>query len=95
MTNSGVFEEGSEVLPKNVPFKEGLMDVMKQGEYYFVVKVNKTLPAGPKTLDEARGRVINDYQQSLEENWVKELRKEFQVTIDRAVFERVKAQLRS
>ena len=50
---------------------------------------------GPVAYDEARGRVINDYQQSLEENWVKELRKEFQVTIDRAVFERVKAQLRS
>ncbi len=95
MTNSGVFEEGSDVLPKNVPFKEGLMDVMRQGEYYFVVKVNKLLPAGPKTLDEARGRVINDYQQSLEENWVKELRKEFQVNVDRTVFEKVKAQLRS
>lgn len=95
MTNSGVFEEGADVLPKNVTMREGVTDVTKQGEYYFTVKVNKILPAGPKTLDEARGKVINDYQQYLEENWVKELRKEFTVNIDRKVFETVKSQLKS
>jgi peptidyl-prolyl cis-trans isomerase SurA len=95
MTNSGVFEKGSEVLPKDVPFKEGMTDIIRQGEYYFVVKVNKVLPAGPKTLDEARGRVINDYQQSLEENWVQELRKEFSVNVDKKVFEKVKSELKS
>ena len=95
MANAGIFEEGSDALPKNVGLAPGISEITKEGEYYFVTKVNKVLPAGPKTLDEARGRVINDYQQSLEDNWVKDLRKEFTVHVNRDVFENVKKQLKS
>jgi peptidyl-prolyl cis-trans isomerase SurA len=93
MTTSGVFEEGNDALPKAMKFEAGVSDILKDGEYYFVVKVNKVLPAGAKTLDEAKGRVINDYQQFLEENWVKDLRKEFTVNVNRDVFEKVKKQI--
>jgi len=93
MANSGTFEEGSEALPKGIKAAEGISDIVKDGEYYFVVKVNKVLPAGPKTLDEAKGKVINDYQQYLEENWVKDLKNEFTVKVNQDVFERVKQEL--
>ncbi|NUY82113.1 peptidylprolyl isomerase [Flavobacterium sp. MAH-1] len=95
MTSSGVFEEGNDALPKNIQFKEGVSEVFKDGDYYFVAKVNKVLPAGAKTLDEAKGRVINDYQQYLEENWVKELKSEFTVKVNRDVFEKVKKEVKS
>ena len=93
MTNAGVFEQGSDALPKSVQMKTGVTDLIKEGEYYFAVKVNKILPAGQKTLDEARGKVVNDYQQYLEENWVNSLRNEFTVKVNQDVFERVKKQL--
>ncbi len=94
MSKVGVFEEGSEVLPKNLKFETGISEIIKDGEYYFVTKVNKTLPAGPKTLEECKGKVINDYQQYLEENWVKDLKNEFKVEVNQAVFEKVKKQLK-
>lgn len=94
MANAGTFEEGTDALPKGIKHVEGVSDIIKEGEYYFVVKVNKILPAGPKTLDEARGKVINDYQQYLEENWVASLRSEFAVKINQDVFERVKKELK-
>ena len=56
--------------------------------------MNKTLPAGPKGLDECKGKVINDYQQYLEENWVKDLKNEFKVEVNQTVFESVKKQLK-
>ncbi|HEX8562574.1 MAG TPA: peptidylprolyl isomerase [Flavobacterium sp.] len=93
MTNSGTFEEGADVLPVGFKFDKGVSGIVKDGEYYFVAKVNKVLPAGPKTLDEAKGRVINSYQQYLEENWVSDLKKEFTVSVNRSVFEKVKKQL--
>lgn len=93
MTNSGTFEEGNEVLPKNIIFEKGVSDVFKEGDYYFATNVKKVIPAGPKTLDECKGKVINDYQQFLEENWVKDLKGEFKVEVDQAVFEKVKKQL--
>ena len=93
MTNSGVFEEGNEALPKNIKFETGVSDIIKDGEYYFVAKVNKVMPAGPKTLEESKGKAINDYQQYLEANWVSDLRKEFTVKTYPDVFEHVKKQL--
>ncbi len=94
MSKLGVFEEGNDVLPKNLVFEPGISEIIKEGEYFFVTKVNKTLPAGPKGLDECKGKVINDYQQYLEENWVKELKNEFKVEVNQSVFENVKKQLK-
>lgn len=95
MINSGVFEEGNHALPKNLKPKTGVSDIVKEGEYYFVAKINKILPAGPKTLEETRGKVINDYQQFLEENWVGDLKKEATIQVERPVFERVKQTMQS
>lgn len=95
MASAGTFEEGNDALPKSLKFKEGISDVFKDGDYYYVAKINKVLPAGAKTLDEAKGRVINDYQQYLEENWVKELKGEFTVKVNRDVFEKVKKEVKS
>jgi peptidyl-prolyl cis-trans isomerase SurA len=94
MSKVGVFEEGNEALPKNLLFETGISDIFKEGEYYFVTKVNKTIPAGPKELNECKGKVINDFQQNLEENWVKDLKNEFKVAVNQEVFEKVKKQLK-
>ena len=95
MSNSGIFDENSDALPKNINKKEGVSDVISDGEYFYVVKINKNLLAGPKTLDEAKGKVINDYQQYLEEKWVDDLKKEFNVNVNQPVFEKVKSQMKS
>jgi peptidyl-prolyl cis-trans isomerase SurA len=93
MANAGTFEEGNDALPKGTKPVVGISEIIKEGEYYFVTKVTKVMPAGSKTLDEARGKVINDYQQYLEENWVKDLRGEFSVRVNQDVFEKTKKQL--
>lgn len=94
MTNAGTFEEGSDALPKNVPFQTGITAITKEGEYYFITQVNKIIPAAPKTLAECKGKVINDYQQFLEQKWVDDLKGEFSVKINQGVFDQVKNQLK-
>lgn len=49
-------------------------------------KVESILPAGLKTLDEARGYIIADYQDHLEAMWVDELRSKYTVTLNEQVF---------
>lgn len=95
MSNVGIFEENSDALPKGLVKKDGVSEIIKDGEYYFVVKINKHLEAGPKTLDEARGKVVNDYQQYLEEKWVGDLKQEFKVNVNQPAFEKVKKQIKS
>ncbi|EOG6895641.1 peptidylprolyl isomerase [Flavobacterium psychrophilum] len=88
------YEEGAENFPKKVDFKTGVSEIYKDGEFYFVNKVSKIIPASVKTFDEAHGRVVNDYQQYLEDNWVSNLKKEFKVNINQEVFERMKASMK-
>ncbi|OUD28287.1 peptidylprolyl isomerase [Flavobacterium psychrophilum] len=88
------YEEGAENFPKKVEFKTGVSEIYKDGEFYFVNKVSKIIPASVKTFDEAHGRVVNDYQQYLEDNWVSNLKKEFKVNINQEVFERMKASMK-
>lgn len=51
------------------------------------VRINAVVPPTPKTLDEAKGYVISDYQEYLEQRWVEELRAKYPVTVNQAVFE--------
>jgi len=93
MERSGTFELESDVLPKQDKWKTGVTDILKKGDYYYVVNVKKVAGKGPKTLEEAKGRVVNDYQQYLESKWVTDLKGEFNVQVNRNVFENVKKQL--
>ena len=93
MASNGTFEEGNDFIPKNTKQAVGISEIIKSGEYYFVSKINKIIPAGNKTLEECKGKVINDYQQYLEENWVNDLKKEYTVKINQQVFEKVKKEI--
>ena len=93
MMNSGVFEEESDALPKTMKYDVGVSDVFSEGEYYFVTKVDKLMPAGVKTLEECKGKLINEYQQYLELRWVDDLKSEFTIKINNDAFEHVKKQL--
>jgi peptidyl-prolyl cis-trans isomerase SurA len=60
----------------------------KTKEWTFL-KLNKIIPPADKTLKEARGYIVSDYQDHLEAKWVEELRKEYKVTIHREVLDRL------
>ena len=47
-----------------------------------------TLPS-PRTFNEARGLVMNDYQAMLEEEWIKTLKKKYPVVVDEKVLAQV------
>ena len=94
MTNSGVFEEGSDALPKSMKYTLGVSEVFKEGEYYFVTNIKKIIPEGVKTLEECKGKIVNDYQQNLEQHWVDDLKKEFKVSVNNEVFESLKKMLK-
>jgi peptidyl-prolyl cis-trans isomerase SurA len=90
----GIYEEGAEALPKGTKMEKGVSEITNKGEYYYVTNVKEVLPSGSKTLDECRGKLVNEYQQYLEQNWVNELKKEFNVKVENPVFEKVKNQIK-
>jgi peptidyl-prolyl cis-trans isomerase SurA len=51
--------------------------------FAYIVKVYPN--PSPRSFNDAKGLVMNDYQAALEEKWVQELRKKYPVTIDQKV----------
>jgi len=94
MYYEGVYEEGADALPKQTKMELGLSEITTKGDYHFITNIIKILPAAPKTLEECKGKLINDYQQYLEQNWVGELKKEFLVKVNQDTFEKVKMQIK-
>ena len=93
MVKSGLYEEDYDILSQYPNIKTGVTSVVNKDKYYFVVNVKNTKEAGPKDFVDCKGKVISDYQQYLENNWVDELRKEFQIHVNTDVFVKVKQQL--
>ncbi|ALW84747.1 peptidylprolyl isomerase [Hymenobacter sedentarius] len=69
-----VFQKGDNKVVDELASKgPGVYNVQKDGRYYAVI-IDKILPAGPKTLGEARGQATSDYQTYLEKEWINEMR---------------------
>jgi peptidyl-prolyl cis-trans isomerase SurA len=95
MSKSGLYEEDYDVLSNFQNLSKGVTNIIAKDQYFFVVNVTDTKPAGVKELSECKGKVISDYQQFLENNWVDELKTEFTIKINTEVFSKVKNQLKN
>ena len=58
----------------------------KRTRTFKFLKIEDVLPPAEKSLKEARGYIVADYQDQLEKEWVESLRKEYKVKIDQKVF---------
>ncbi len=73
-----------DVLPQGLTWTAGQTVDLPDGTGF--VKVEKIIRPQPKTLEEARGYIIADYQDQLEKEWVASLQKKYPVKVDEAVF---------
>lgn len=64
--------------------------ISEKDKKVIIVSVNKVVPPGPKSYQDAKGMVTADYQNYLEKEWIAELKKKYPVTIDKNVLSTVK-----
>ena len=86
----GVYNTNDNRLPSDFNAKKGVSGVYNHNEAFHVINVNEILPAGTKTLKEAKGMVINDYQNEIETNWVKSLYDRFSIEVNKDALNAVK-----
>lgn len=84
------FSEGDSPVVDKVKWKAGLSPMVDTPEGPAFVYTYEILKPEQKTLDEARGLVTADYQTYLEEEWIKQLRDKYTVTIDDEVLSTLK-----
>lgn len=93
VVKNGTFENDFDILPDFKSLEKGATEIIQKGNYFFVANIKNKIPSHVKSFEECKGNVISDYQQYLEENWVKELKKEFNVSINQEIFQKVKSNL--
>ena len=82
-------------MPADFEAKKGISKIYEHNGAFHAIDVKAILPAGDKTLEEAKGNVINDYQVALESNWIDDLYKRFSVEVNKEALEKVKATIKN
>ncbi|WP_232817844.1 peptidylprolyl isomerase [Winogradskyella tangerina] len=90
---SGVFDLNDNKLPTSLRFEKGIDKIYEHNDAFHVIEVINTLPAGDKTLEEARGNVVNDYQTQIENDWLKGLYGRFEVEVNKKALKAVKSKI--
>lgn len=82
----GKYEKGANKTIDSTNWQLGWSEIMPADkDRVMMVRVNKILDPMPKSLNEARGFYIADYQDYLEKEWMNELRKKYPVKVNEAV----------
>lgn len=81
----GLYSKNENTLVENLGFKTGISSTEKKdGKTRFAI-VYKIRQPEPKSLKEAKGLIISDYQNYLEEEWIKSLRAKYPVNVNKDV----------
>lgn len=94
LLTQGVFEVGEQELPKNMEIRKGISAIFPSNDSFTVVNVKEILPEGIKELEEVKGRVISNYQNELETEWMNKLRSKYKVEVNKKALKKVKRQLK-
>ncbi|MBP5643215.1 MAG: peptidylprolyl isomerase [Bacteroidales bacterium] len=89
---SPFFQQGDDVDIDETEWKAGTIRVIPStvDKTTKLVKILEVREPEPKTYKETRGVIISAYQAKLEEDWVKELKAKYPVTINEKVLNKVK-----
>ncbi len=88
-TEKGLWREGQNKVIDKYGFKLKNTEYEPLVEYPLVTVIGKKLKAPEEYLD-VRGDVTTDYQDYLEQEWIKELRSKYKVEVNQTVFEQLK-----
>ena len=85
-----IYEKDKSKFPASLEWKVNSISevtVNKKNNVSSFSKLEKILPVSNKSLKDARGFVIADYQNYLEKQWIKELQNKYKVKVNDSVFE--------
>ncbi len=87
-TERGLFLPGQNSFVDEAGQNTGLSaNLSNESGNVVIVQVLELVQPKPKSLDEAKGYVISDYQEYLEDRWVEELRAKYPVVVHQQVFQ--------
>lgn len=81
---SGIYSKNDNNLIDN-NWKAGLGEPVEKDGVVQFVNVTEVMAPMPKSLNEAKGFIVSDYQEYLEDQWIKDLRNKYSVEVNQGV----------
>ena len=81
----GLFSVDDDELFSKVEWKRGLSEMVLLNNQYSFINITDILLPSPKSLDDAKGYYISNYQEQLEEEWIHSLRLKYPIIINKEV----------
>jgi len=80
---TGKFEKGKNKILDSLKWKRGISsDIKSEKNQIIIVHIESILPPSIKTFNEVKGKVISEYQNELDKNWIKDLREKYKFFVN-------------
>ena len=79
---SGTFNKSDELVSADYLIATGVSKIIKLENKFIVIKSEKVLKPEQQALEAIRGKVISDYQEQLENEWIDELHASYLVKMN-------------
>ena len=86
----GKYVKGDNSFVDKATWEDGISSTVNEENTFVIVVVKNILSPEAKKIDEIKGLVTSDYQNHLEEEWVKSLKEKYTVSVDNEVLKLVK-----
>jgi peptidyl-prolyl cis-trans isomerase SurA len=90
----GIFEKGQKELPEELEFKLGVSKIHQGDNRFTVIKIDDVISPSPKKFEDVKGKVLSEYQNEVEKEWMDSLRKKYTVEVNQKTLKKLKKSLR-
>lgn len=85
-----VYEKGQDAIADQLEWQNGTSKVINAEDVIYYYYVTDIRPSEAKSLNEARGLYIADYQNFLEAEWIENLREKYKIDLNNEVLAKIK-----
>ena len=93
LVKAGDLEKESSIFPQKTDFSMQSPQVYLENDNHVLVKIMGQKEAIAQPLGEVKGKVISDYQNQIQEDWLRSLRAQYSVKINKRRLRKIKKQL--
>ena len=83
--NSSKYSKGDNKFIDQVKWIKGTSQIPTESDVIIFIEITDVIPSSEKDLSESRGKVISDYQNYLEDQWLLLLREDYVITLNEEV----------
>ena len=83
--NSSKYSKGDNKFIDQVKWIKGNSQIPTESDAIIFIEITDVIPSSEKNLSESKGKVISDYQNHLEDQWLLVLREDYVITINEEV----------